>query len=166
MSVGSDSPMKIISMARCLHGFGPNDLKQILAISTKATWAKGVNVFMEGDKGRDMYIICSGQVFVWRGHGRTRVKLAELTAGDSLGEMGLVSDGRRMAGAQAVEDTVALRISYEGLQKVPSTAILLFRNIAAALSERLTTANDVIFQSKLEALSKPKEETGEEKASE
>ena len=162
MSVSPDSPMKIISMARCLHGFGPNDLKQILAISTKATWTKGVNVFMEGDKGRDMYIICSGQVFVWRGHGKTRVKLAELSAGDSLGEMGLVTDGRRMAGAQAVEDTVALRISYEGLQKVPATALLLFRNIAAALAERLTTANDVIFQSKLEAIARPQETAGKE----
>jgi CRP-like cAMP-binding protein len=168
MSVEAEPQLKILSMAKCLHGFGPHDLKQIISISSKATWSKGVNVFMEGDKGRDMFIVCSGTIFIWRGHGKTRVKLATLSAGDSLGEMGLVGEGRRRAGAQAVEDTVALRISYEGLQKVPSTAFLLFRNIAGALAERLTTANDVIFQSKLDALAAapPAEATDEDEASE
>ena len=105
---------------------------------------------MEGDKGKDMFIVCSGKIIIWRGDGKTRVELATLLEGDSLGEMGLVCDGKRRAGAQAVEETVALRISYEGLLKAPTIAFLLFRNIARALAERLTVANDVIFQSKLD----------------
>jgi CRP-like cAMP-binding protein len=157
MSIEIDSQIKIISTAKCLEGFRPQDLKQILSISSKATWSQGVNVFMEGDKGRDMFIVCSGKIFVWRGNGKTRVKLATLSAGDSLGEMGLVGDGKRRAGAQAMEDTVALRISYEGLLKAPTIAFLLFKNIAGALAERLTVANDVIFQSKLEATAPPSE---------
>jgi len=151
MTIEMDSQIRIISMAKCLDGFRPQDLKQILSISSKATWRTGVNVFIEGDKGRDMFIICSGKIVIWRGDGKTRVKLATLAAGDSLGEMGLIDDGKRRAGAQAVEDTTALRISYEGLLKVPTVAFLLFRNIARALAERLTAANDTIFQSKLDA---------------
>ena len=157
MTVEMDSQIKIISMAKCLEGFRPQDLKQILSISSRATWREGVNVFMEGDKGRDMFIICSGEIVVWRGDGKTRVKLATLSSGDSLGEMGLIDDGTRKAGAQAVKETMALRISYEGLLKAPTVAFLLFRNIARALAERLTAANDVIFQSKLDATNPPSE---------
>ena len=146
----SDSVTNIISTAKCANGFRPEDLKNILSISTKHTWRKGVDVFIEGDRGRDMFIICSGKISIWRADGKARVELATISTGDSLGEMGLVNDAKRRAGAQTLEETVALRISYEGLMQIPATAFLLFRNIACTLAERLTIANELIFQSKLD----------------
>ncbi len=59
--------------------------------------------------------------------------------------MGLVEVGKRSAGAQAVEDTLALRISYKRLNEAPAAASILYRNIAKALAERQTIANDVII---------------------
>ncbi len=150
-----DPLTEIISSAKCMSGFRPEDLKNIMSISNKQTWRKGVDIFIEGDRGRDMFIICSGKVSIWREDDKKRVGLATISAGDSLGEMGLVSDAKRRAGAQAVEDTVALRISYEGLKQVPATAFLLFRNIAWTLAERLTVANELIFQSKLDPVAPP-----------
>lgn len=139
-----DIHLKTLSMSRCFNGFGVEDLKQLLAISTKAVWKAGEDIFIEGDSGRDMFIICSGKVSIWRENAGHDLALASLSVGESFGEMGLVDDGKRSAGARAVEDTLALRISYSRLCTAPDAASLLYRNIAKALAERLNSANDII----------------------
>ena len=57
-----DIYLKALSLSKCFNGFGLEDLKQLLAISTKASWKAGEDIFVEGDPGRDMFIICSGAV--------------------------------------------------------------------------------------------------------
>lgn len=143
-----DLHLKILSMSKCFKGFGMEDLRQLLAITSKASWKAGDDIFLEGDSGRDMFIICSGKVCIWRHNAGETLALANLLVGESFGEMGLVDDGKRSAGAKAVEDTLALRVCYERLKEAPDAASLLFRNIARALAERLNSANDIIvFQS-------------------
>lgn len=140
--------IKLLSLAKCLKGFGMGDLRGLLNISTKAIWRTGEHVFVEGDQGRDMYLICSGKVNIWRKSGGAKVSLAHLAEGESFGEMGLIRGGERSAGATALENTVALRISYEKLNQSPEAATLLYRNLAKELAERLKIANDIIvFQS-------------------
>jgi len=165
MSDEMETQIKIISLARCLHGFGLIDLKQILSVSSKAAWKKGEDIFLEGDPGRDMYIICAGRIAIWRNNAGKRLDLASLSAGESFGEMGLVDGGKRSAGARALEDTLALRISYDRLHEAPAAAAILYRNIAKALAERLTIANDIIiFQSQHGATISPLEATGRHRA--
>lgn len=140
--------IKLLSLAKSLKGFGIEDLRDLLNISTKATWRAGEHPFLEGDEGRDMFIICSGKVNIWRKSGGKVVGLAHLAEGESFGEMGLIRGGARSAGATALEDTVALRISQERLHQAPSAAALLYRNLAKDLAERLKIADDIIvFQS-------------------
>ena len=140
--------VKLISLAKCLKGFGVEDLRNLLSVSSKAVWRTGEPVFLEGDQGRDMYIICSGKVNIWRKSAGERVSLANLAEGESFGEMGLIRGGARSASASALEETIALRIYYERLHQVPSAAATLYRNLANELAERLTIANDIIvFQS-------------------
>jgi len=153
-----ETQIKIISLAKCLHGFNLHDLNQLLSVSSKAVWKKGADIFLEGDSGRDMYIICAGKISIWRKNADKRLELASLSVGESFGEMGLVDVGKRSAGAQAVEDTLALRISYNRLHEAPTAASILYRNIAKALAARLTIANDVIiFQSQHGATVSPLE---------
>lgn len=143
-----DIYVKILSIAKCFRGFGIGELKQLLSIASKAAWRAGEDIFLEGDSGRDMFIICAGKVRIWRATGDERLDLAILTVGESFGEMGLLEAGKRSAGATAIEDGVALRINHDRLDQVPAAASLLFRNIARELAERLSSANDVIiFQS-------------------
>lgn len=140
--------VKLLSLAKCLKGFGVEDLRNLLSVSSKAIWRTGENVFLEGEQGRDMFIICSGKVNIWRKSGGERVSLANLAEGESFGEMGLIRGGERSAAASALEETIALRINYERLHQAPLAAATLYRNIARGLAERLTIANDIIvFQS-------------------
>lgn len=144
MNVDQKAQLKIISLAKCLHGFGPVDLQQLLSIASKEVWKAGEDIFFEGDPGRDMYIICAGKISIWRKSAGKCLNLASLSAGESFGEMALVDGCKRSAGAKALEDTLALCISYNRLHEAPNAASLLFRNIAKALAERLTSANNVI----------------------
>ena len=160
-----ETQIKIISLAKCLHGFDLDDLRELLTVSSKAFWKKGQDIFQEGDSGRDMYIICAGQVVIWRDNAGERLNLASLSVGESFGEMGLVAVGKRSAGASAVEDTLALCIDYDRLYRAPTAASILYRNIARALAERLTIANDImIFQSQHGAKISPLEVTGKHSA--
>jgi len=148
MSTEMETFSKLLSLAKCFKGFGLDDLRSLLSISSKAIWQAGEDAFAEGSDGRDMYIICSGKVNIWRKNGGKKVILASLSEGESFGEMGLIRGTGRSAGATALEETVALRIRYEKLHQAPSAATLLYKNIAQALAERLKIANDIIvFQS-------------------
>ena len=148
MATDLDAFIKLLSLAKPLKGFGMEDVRSLLSISSKAVWLEGEHVFLEGDKGRDMFIICSGKVNIWRKSGGHAVSLARLSEGESFGEMGLIRGGARSAGATALEDAVALRICHESLHKAPLAAALLYRNLARVLAERLKIADDIIvFQS-------------------
>ena len=161
MSDDIETQIKIISLAKCLHGFSLAELNELLSVSSKAVWKRGEDIFLEGDLGRDMFIICAGRVVIWRNNAGSRLELASLSAGESFGEVALVDLGKRSAGAQAAEDTLAIRISYGRLHEVPAAASILYRNIAKALAERLTIATDVIvFQSQHGAQISPLEATG------
>ena len=152
MNTEMETFSKLLSLAKCLKGFGLDDLRELLKVSSKAVWYAGEIVFEEGSQGRDMYIICSGKVSVWRKNGGEFVGLANLSEGESFGEMGLLKSGGRSAGASALEETVALRVHFDKLILASSAATLLYRNIAQALAERLKIANDIIvFQSQLGA---------------
>jgi CRP-like cAMP-binding protein len=141
--------VKLLSIAKCLRSFGVDDLRNLLSISSKAIWKAGDEIFIEGDQGRDMYILCSGKVNIWRKNGAEKVSLANLAEGESFGEMGLIRGGARSANASAVAQTIALRINQERLHQVPSTAALLYKNLARELAEKLHAANDtIVFQSK------------------
>jgi CRP-like cAMP-binding protein len=142
---------KILGMSKCFNGFGREELKQLLAISTKNFWQTDQDIFLEGDSGRDMFIILSGKIIIWRQTADAKLPLATLSAGESFGEMALINGGNRGASAKAMEDTLALHISQERLLEIPGAAAILYRNIARALADRLNDANNIIvFQTLLD----------------
>ena len=66
-------------------------------------------LFEEGLKGRNMYVILSGEVLVFRG----AKKVALLKQGEYLGEMSMVDAKSRSASAKALSDTLVMDISEE-----------------------------------------------------
>lgn len=74
----------------------------------------GESVFAEGDMGDCAYLIESGSVRITKaGEGGAPVILATLGRGEIFGEMALVDDNRRMAGAEAAEETTLVVIPRE-----------------------------------------------------
>ncbi len=94
---------------------------------------EGQLVFEQGEKADAFYVICGGQVRVFRTDGGERKELATLEEGSFFGEMALLSEAPRSASVEAAsEDTQVLVISAEILKElsgsypVVSTALKKF----------------------------------------
>lgn len=141
--------LKLLAQVKVFEEFGPGDLEDFLARTTGATYAAGADIFAEGEFGRQMHIILSGKVEVFRKSGGKPLNLFRLGPGESFGEMSLVLDGNvgRTASIRAVEPTATLKIDTDGLARIPGVASKLYRNIARTLATRLKISTDlVVFQ--------------------
>jgi CRP-like cAMP-binding protein len=69
----------------------------------------GAKIFSEGDSGDRAYLIQDGQIEIIK-NGMT---LATIGRGEIFGEMALVDDQPRMAGARALADTACIIISRD-----------------------------------------------------
>lgn len=85
---------------------------------TEVTIPMGATVFRQGDPGEALYLLVSGraEVFLEQDGGRKRV--ASLAAGDSFGEMALLSGAPRNATVEAVEPLELLRMGREAFKEV------------------------------------------------
>jgi CRP-like cAMP-binding protein len=83
---------------------------------------EGQLVFEQGDKADAFYVICGGQIRVFRTDGGTRKELATLEEGSFFGEMALLSEAPRSASVEAAaEDTQVLVISAEILKELSAS---------------------------------------------
>ena len=104
------------------------------------------DVFYQGDKGEEMFLILSGRVKVVLSMEQGREKRLDiLEQGDIFGEMALLGEGTRTASVIAETDTELLRIDYNSLERVrrrnPGISAKLYMNMARILSERIRIQN-------------------------
>ncbi len=95
----------------------------IAAIASECEWLSlpgGSTLFEAGEPSEAMYLLLSGCLGSYappRGADRRRF-LGRVTAGDSVGEMGLVSGRPRMATVVALRDSELVRLSRESFDQV------------------------------------------------
>ena len=70
----------------------------------------GAWLFRQGDPGSTLFLVRSGRMEIVRTTGETSRVVALMQAGDSLGELALLSGGTRSAGARAVRDCELLAL--------------------------------------------------------
>jgi CRP-like cAMP-binding protein len=110
----------------------------------KATFKRGQNLFKEGDKGADAYLIQKGYVTIWRSDGKRRVTLATRGEGEIVGEMALADNTMRSATVTAETDVQVQIVSQKDLDFMLSMAPSTLSMILHQLLESLRTANDII----------------------
>ncbi|HLJ57237.1 MAG TPA: cyclic nucleotide-binding domain-containing protein [Chthonomonadaceae bacterium] len=117
----------------------------------------GGAIFSDHDLGDEMFFVISGKVAIHlRNAGGTRILLESVEAGGFFGEVAMLGDGRRSAGAQAIEPSVLLSAKRDDLLPVlhahPDIMLAMFRDTARRLARssasiRKTTVrnpNDII----------------------
>jgi CRP/FNR family transcriptional regulator, cyclic AMP receptor protein len=107
-------------------------------------FATGDVIMRQGDASDALHVITRGRVRVERGlPGETPLVLAELAAGDVIGEMGLLDNAPRSATVTALEHTQTLEIHATVMALVvvqhPQVAAALLRT----LSRRLRNADEL-----------------------
>jgi CRP-like cAMP-binding protein len=99
---------------------------------------QGARVFEQGSHGNAFYVICEGNVRVFRQEGPQRKELATLGSGAFFGEMALLSGAPRMASVEsASEDTQLLEISAPVLAELSRQHPHVARALKKFCRERL-----------------------------
>jgi hypothetical protein len=93
-----------------------------------------------------MFFIESGNVEVLRGQGSDTLLLAELGAGEVVGEMALLTGNPRSATVRALTDVNLWAMSQADFEKVVGTYPHLALALGRLLSERLSNTDARIFQ--------------------
>lgn len=121
-------------------GLPPDALAPLQTAAEERRLPAGREVFREGDAGDGVYLVQSGCVEISSavGPGR-RHTFAQLGPGELFGEMAVLEDKPRSAGAVAVENTTALFIPRAAMlaavRQSPELALNLLREISQRLRE-------------------------------
>ncbi|MGZ3692265.1 MAG: Crp/Fnr family transcriptional regulator [Pseudobdellovibrio sp.] len=110
------------------------------------TFADGECIFEEGDIGRDLYIVQSGEIRIVKNINNQQLELARFKRGDFFGDMALLQSIPRYAGAYALGETRLLILKPGGfLLKIRRDPTFAFEMLQQ-LSLRIKVSNDRVFE--------------------
>jgi CRP-like cAMP-binding protein len=132
-------------------GLPDGAMDQLLGFIQTRDYQRGDKVCTEGEPGREMFILQSGEVEVRKHLGEGRhTPLARLRVGDCFGEMSLIDVQARSASVIAVEATRLYVLTnmdlYQLYQSNLEAYAFLLQNICRELSRRLRRADGVIAE--------------------
>src|SRR5205807_10342284 len=105
---------------------------------------RGDVLFLEGDVGKEMYVIQTGKVNITKKVRDTEKILATLGAGEFLGEMAILNNKPRSAGAVMAEDGKLLVIDPQTFGAMVRGNVEIAVRLIKKLSDRLQEADEQI----------------------
>src|SRR5512138_757637 len=119
-------------------GLSPEELQQIVAVTTVKHLAKGEYLFHEGDAPRGFYIVQTGAVNVHRVNAAGKEQIIHVfRTGESFAEVALASEKGYPADARALENTQVLLVQKEGilalLRRQPELALRMLGSMSSHL---------------------------------
>jgi CRP/FNR family transcriptional regulator, cyclic AMP receptor protein len=131
---------KFLKESDFFSDFNEDELK-ILSRWFKAYSADVGNVVLhEGDKSNCLCIIISGHINIFKAiPNDEELKIAEVIAGESIGEMGIIDGEPFSASAIASEDSTVLLITREDFEDISNKHLELGNKLLWKLSSIITT---------------------------
>ncbi len=114
-----------------------NILAKIAQISSDIQLEPNNIIFKEGDIGKSLYVIISGRVNIIQ---NDKI-ITSLGSGHCLGEMALLDQEPRSAGAIANEETILIKIDQEGFYELMTANADIMKQIVKILAQRLRKMN-------------------------
>jgi diguanylate cyclase (GGDEF)-like protein len=119
--------LALLRRTRLLETLPEEQLKQLLGSCREVSLVPGEALCHEGEVGRAMYVVLSGNLVVSKGGKQVAVG----RPGDCFGEMALIESRERSATLRALDDTLMIEIPekafVEHLSKVPGPLLALLR---------------------------------------
>ena len=125
------------------HAFGvaPADAVAILGALQPCVLRGGEWLFRQGEVGDSLYLLARGRLQVWIGtpeRGEAQESLvAEVAPGETVGEISLLTGGRRSASIRATRDSLLLRMDSAGLDRLGQERPQVVRQLAGGIAMRL-----------------------------
>jgi predicted acylesterase/phospholipase RssA len=140
---------RIKSIIERYFGFADEDVGSLLGELQTVSIAGGDWLMHQGDPADALYFLVRGRLQVWvapdaEQSDREPALLGEVAPGESVGEIGLLTGGRRTAGVRAIRDSLLMKLdraAFEDFAKThPALVIQLAGGIARRLTERTSLA--------------------------
>jgi CRP-like cAMP-binding protein len=119
--------------------FTRHELSTIAELFSEKRYSKGTTIFHEGDEGHTFCVVVSGELEVWVGKDNPRL-LDRLGPGEVLGEMALLSGGRRSATVKVARVVQLLELDRESFNRFLASNAKVLHYFSTLLTRRLTAA--------------------------
>lgn len=103
-------------------------------------------LFQQGDAPDNMYIVKSGQIAIFISDGNNTRVVAVAGIGELIGEVALLDDKARSAGAKALCDSSLVVLPYEALRRQLDTLPDWVKVTMKTLSDKLRDTNSRILE--------------------
>jgi cAMP-dependent protein kinase regulator len=111
---GIDIDVSALPQAPLFSGLPPEVMQILLERLTLHPFVAGEAIVKEGETGRSLFVLASGNAKVARNvPGGARKEVDQMPEGSFFGEIGLIADVPRLASVIATEDCVVLEISRD-----------------------------------------------------
>ncbi|MBI4492022.1 MAG: cyclic nucleotide-binding domain-containing protein [Chloroflexi bacterium] len=118
------------------------------------TFSDGEVVFQQGDSGDRMYLVVAGRVLLFHSDRAGNVRqLAALGPGGYFGELALLSDNPRSAGAECAGETELLSLSGRDLKRLLAESPQAMRGIVGGIKGYDPPERPLTFWEKLRSRS-------------
>ena len=128
-------------------GLPDEDLRDLAQAITTLQLEKGEMLFKEGDQGETAYVIESGEIEILKASQNRSVLLNVLGPGDVFGEMALLDESPRMAGARAARPTSVLAIKKTTFDNLLDHSSSAARSMFDTVVARLRLTEGLLRQS-------------------
>ena len=98
-------------------------------------------LFREGDDADSMYVVLSGRLRATREEDGTPLIVGEITRGETVGEMALLTGGKRSATVQAMRDCVLVGLDSPSFAQLAGLCPESVMHVARVQFERIQRAN-------------------------
>jgi CRP-like cAMP-binding protein len=126
-----------LSKVELLRSLPPEEIEDVLVCVSPREMAAGETIFHRGDAGDALYLIESGTVSILLNERGQEQVLATLEAGQSFGEMALLTGEPRTATARAASAVKLLRIDKEHFDELLERSARLRQAVEDLNSQRL-----------------------------
>jgi len=127
----------------------PTALMFLVRLGRRRSFAAGDVLMRQGDRSTSIHFLLSGTVRAERSRRSDDqpIKLADLEAGQVVGEMGVMIDIPRSATVTALVPTESLELDGPNFERLAKAYPILHRIIARVLSERLKATERTLGES-------------------
>src|SRR5260221_4141591 len=151
MAVSSPDLKAFLLATPCFGGLSDASLDLLISMLVERRFEVGATVVAEGEPGRSMFIVHSGELVVSKlGDSGRVVRMAGLAPGDFFGEMTLIEIQNRSATVVAETKTVLYELTARNLYAYYKTDIhayvMVMQNINRELCRRLRDADNRIVE--------------------
>jgi CRP-like cAMP-binding protein len=151
MAVSSPDLKAFLVATPFFGGLSDASLDLLVSMLVERRFDVGATVVAEGEPGRSMYIVHSGELVVSkRGESEGTIRITRLGAGDFFGEMTLIEMQNRSATVAAESPTVLYELTAGNLYRYYKADIcayaMVMQNINRELCRRLRRADNRIAE--------------------